>query len=319
MPDTSNHISGTIAQKIQKFIDQRAKEMNRSSINHLKQVSVMIGQLNDYIGGVVHLTPKRIESLMNHLLGWYTITLDLPIPGNPGLKLLRARKFTGKDSKPCFPKVQDLSYIADKKIVSQGRLNKDGDSIFYGCIYFNDSFGGINVAFAEVDALQFERVNILRSKTNADIKVRFPGIFDYIRRETKPYFLGEEAFSYGKRIYEYTESKFDQNLFSAFLLCEAFFSDILRRKHSPRLYDVTSVLGSMLMEDDVDGVIYLSVQAEGSPVIALKTASVKMKVIHNSAESFEINDVYGYALYHATPLYQGDVKQEQKIEWKAML
>lgn len=305
--------------KAQNFIDQRTNEMNNSSMNHLKQVSVMIGELNGYIDGVVHLSTKRIASLLDYLLGWYTITFDLSIPENPGLKLLRARKFTEKNSRPCFPEVQDLSYIADPKITFKGRLNKEGESVFYGCIYFNDSFGGIDVAFAEVDALQLERVNILRSKTKAEITVRFPGIFDCVRREARPYFLNEKIFSYWKEVYEYTEKRFSQNLFSAFLLCETFFSHILRRKHSPRLYDVTSVLGSMLMEEkNIDGVIYSSVQAEGSPVIALKPESVDKNVVHESAESFEINDVYGYALFHATPLYKGDVKQEQNIKWEAM-
>lgn len=60
--------------------------------------------------------------------------------------------------------------------------------------------------------------------------------------------------------------------------------------------------------------IYTSVKAEGSPVIAIKPVSVRSKVSHKKAISFEVQESYGYAMYKANPLYQGVVNGE-KINW----
>jgi hypothetical protein len=55
-----------------------------------------------------------------------------------------------------FNEVSRLSYIPQnsKIIPSIGRLNKYGKSMFYGCVYFNDNFGGYSIAFSEVNALK---------------------------------------------------------------------------------------------------------------------------------------------------------------------
>ena len=154
-----------ISNNIKDLIDQKANELNPDALFFCNYVSIIIKQLNGFIAGEICLSEERIESLLDHLVGNYTITLDIPL--DSGTKVLRAVKFDSLDKKPCFSEVSRLSYIPEKsKIVPQiGRLNKYGEPMFYGCIYFNDNFGGINVAFSEVNALKNERINILKSET----------------------------------------------------------------------------------------------------------------------------------------------------------
>lgn len=304
-----------IDENIKKLIKAKAKEMNPDALYYCNFVSTVINQLNDYIENRNNISEERISFLLDHLVGYYTITLDIPL--DKGLKILRAVKFDNIDKKPCFSEVSRLSYIPKKSNITPpiGRLNKYGKSIFYGWMYFDDNFGGYNVAFSEVNALKNEKINILKSETSAEIKVNYVGIYDYIKRESKPYFVSEEVYSYFKSVYEYEEQIFDKYVFAAFQLCDAFFSDILRRKESERLYIVTSILASHFLEGDrVDGLIYSSVKAEGSPVIAIKPASVDSKVSHKKAVSFEIQENYGYAIFKANPLYQGVVNGEI-INW----
>lgn len=304
-----------IEENVKKLIKTKAKEMNPDALYCCNSVSIIIKQLNDYIDGRISLNEERIAYLLDHLVGYYTITLDIPLDN--GLKILRAVKFNNLEKKPCFSEVSRLSYIPQNSKItpSIGRLNKYEKSIFYGCVYFNDNFGGYNVAFSEVNALKYERINILKSETTAEITVNYIGIYDYIKRESKPYFMSKEVYSYFKSVYEYEEQIFDKYVFVAFQLCDAFFSDILRRKESKRLYIVTSILASHFLEGDrVDGLIYTSVKAEGSPVIAIKPTSVDGKVSHKKAISFEIQENYGYAMYKANPLYYGVVNRKN-INW----
>lgn len=305
-----------IEDKLVKLIDRKASEMNSDALYHCNFVSTAIKQLNGFINGKVNLSEERISFLLDHLVGYYTITLDIPL--DKGLKILRAVKFNKLEEKPCFREVSRLSYIPKKSNItpSIGRLNKYGKPIFYGCVYFDDNYGGYNVAFSEVNALKNEKINILKSETSAEIKVNYVGIYDYIKRESKPYFISKEVYSYFKSVYEYEEQIFDKYVFVSFQLCDAFFSDILRRKESDRLYIVTSILASHFLEGDrVDGLIYTSVKAEGSPVIAIKPEPVDTKVSHKKTVSFEIQENYGYAIYKANSLYQGVVDGEI-INWE---
>lgn len=178
-------------ENIKKLIKAKAKAMNPDAFYCCNSVSTIINQLNDYIENRNNISEERISFLLDHLVGYYTITLDIPL--DKGLKILRAVKFDNLDEKPCFSEVSRLSYIPKKSNItpSIGRLNKYGESIFYGCVYFDDNFGGYNVAFSEVSALKNEKINILKSETFAEIKVNYVGIYDYIKRESKPYFVSE--------------------------------------------------------------------------------------------------------------------------------
>ena len=308
-------IPNMIEKKIIDLIDKKSLEMNAEVLYCCNFVSTVIKQIDAFIEGKIQLSEKRIRTLLDHLVGYYTITLDIPL--DAGTKILRAVKFDDIDKKPCFDQVSRLSYIPDDSgiIPTIGRLNSPGEAIYYGCLHFDDTFGGVNVAFSEVNALKNERINILKSVTKDEIKVNYIGIYDYIKREAKPYFLPDTTYSYFEAVYEYQASKFNKHVFIAFQLCDAFFADILRRVESDRLYIVTSILASLFLEGDrVDGLIYTSVKAESSPVIGIKPISLDNKVTHKKAISFEINECYGYAIYQADILHKGVVNGDI-IDW----
>ena len=282
-----------IEENVKKLIIEKAKEMNPDALYFCNFVSATIKQLNDYIEGRVNISEERVSCLLDHLVGYYTITINIPV--DKGLKILRAVKFNSLEETPCFSDVSRLSYIPENSKITP--------------------FGGYNVAFSEVDALKNERVNVLKSETIDEINVNYVGIYDYIKRESKPYYLSEGVYSYFKTVYEYEKRLFDKYVFAAFQLCDAFFSDILRRKESGRLYIVTSLLASHFLEGDgVDGLIYTSVKVEGSPVIAIKPSSVDSKISHKDAISFKIEENYGYGMYNATTLFRGVVNGDF-INW----
>ncbi|MBS9777853.1 MAG: hypothetical protein KGV50_03720 [Gammaproteobacteria bacterium] len=303
--------------KIKKLIDDKAKADNPNACFCLNVVSEYIKQLNNHISGNITLTRQQIERRLNTLLGYFTITLKLPL--DKDLKLSRAVKYNElDDSNPCYNEVSRLSYIPQSSGITPnvGRLNKAGEAIFYGCIYFDDEQCGINVALAETNSLKFDKVNLLRSVSTQELNVRMIGVWDYIKRENKPYYCNQDVFDSFKDIYKYTKQRYKPELFMACQLCDAFFADIMSKESSDRLYDVTSVLGSMFMEgENVDGIIYNSVQAKDSPVIALKPQAVDNKIEHKTALSLEVLDDYGYAIYNAATLYSGEVKGAN-ISWQ---
>ncbi len=307
-----------IEEKLKTLIDKKAHEMNSNSLYHLEEISKYIKQLNLYIDGILQLSSSELESKLEYLVGFFTITLEHPI--DAGLKFLRAVKYQEEidTTFPCYEEVSRLSYIPKDSSITPniGRLNKQGDSIYYGCIFFNDKFGGYNVAFSEVNALEYDRINILKSTTTQGLMLNLIGFMDYIFRESKPYFISDDTYEYYKKMYEYMEAKFDPNLFVAFQLCDAFFADILNSKESGKLYDITSVLASIFLDGErSDGLLYASVQAKGSPVVALKTSAIDNKVKHQSAECFEIIKYYGYAKYHAKQICTGTI-EKNNISWK---
>jgi hypothetical protein len=99
------------------------------------------------------------------------------------------------------------------------------------------------------------------------------------------------------------------------MLCDAFLSDILRRKKSGNLYNVTSRLFPIFTENpEIDGIVYTSVKSEGDPVIALKTNSVDTKINHISCDSYRIINDYGYAKYHAIHTHCGSINNNS-VKW----
>lgn len=269
--------------------------------------------MNDYIDGNVELSEKRIEILLDELVGYYTVTLDTTL--NIGTDIVRAVKFEELGAtKPYFKRIDRVSYIPARLSHKSklGRLNRAGEVVFYGCLSNNNN-DGINVAFSEVRALEGERVNILKSKLTKELKITYIGIFDYYKRGVEPPYKIHPHF---KIAYDYQRKKFDEYLMVTHQICDAFFSDILRRKHHGRLYQVTSLLSSLFLEGNrTDAIVYPSVQAEGSPVIAIKPCAVDDKLEHKGALAIVVNKDYGYAIYNANTTHTGRIIGE-KIIWK---
>ena len=301
--------------KTNEYIDNVAVELNPKALECLNKVSAITKQLNSFIDGNLEISDKGIEERLDYLIASFTITLDLPIP--PGLHIIRARKFEeGKDKEPCFEKVSELLY-PPADYASLGRCNKKGESIFYACVCIDESACRSNVAFSEVNALEGERINLLKSKFTETINLRYVGIWNHVVRSAKPYFLDDGQWEAYVDVYKRMEDKFHKDLLGAYYLCDAFFADILRRKGSERLYKVTSTLTAMYLESgNADGILYTSVKSEGSPVVALSTTAADTKLVHISTESCEVLKDNGYAQYSTKILYTGTIDESNgSINW----
>lgn len=300
-----------IPKNITDLIDKKAQELNKDVFYHANEVSLIIRQLNEHIDEKISLSENRIEMLLDHLVGFFTITLDIPL--NKNTEILRAVKFEEvKFTTPCYSDVSRLSYIpkCSKKVPNLGRLNKHGDSIYYACL--SNKSQGIDVVLSEIKVLENETVNILNSTSIEELFVRYIGVFDHLRRGVKPPFEIHPLF---EEVYNYEKKMFNEYTMIAFGLCDTFFSDILRRKEHGKLFEVTSVLSSLFLEGDkVDGILYSSVQAEGAPILAIKPDSIEKKVKHSNAICLRIDKCFGYAMYYATTLYNGKIVKD-KINW----
>lgn len=300
---------------IQELIIDRALRMNNNAFQHYETVNISIKKLNMFIDGDTNIGKRELEDIIVNLTQNYTIPLHIPI--EKGLKFTRAVKFDGSEPIPCFTKVNRLSYIPTASTITRniGRLNPQGKSMYYGCIYFNDNWGGLNVAFSEIDAHKHEHINILKSTSVKDLNLYCIGIFDHIRRGIRQSFIPDNIYSYYEKIFEYKKEYFKDYVLVAHQLCEAFFSDILRRAKNDNLFMVTSTLSTILTKNEnIDGILYSSQKAEDSPVVAIKTKSIDEKVIHLKAISFRILEDCGYAIYKAKSLYEGIIR-DGNIEW----
>ncbi|KVX01444.1 hypothetical protein [Shewanella frigidimarina] len=299
-----------LAQNVKKLIDDKAMDLN-SQGDLADYVSKKITILNDYIEGKRELSEPNVDDILSEIVGFFTTSLDIPL--EEGTKFLRARTYKVNHLEVNVPK---LSYIPLdlSELATLGRLNKEKEPVYYGCIYFEEK-GGVNVAFSESNAEVSDNVNILRSTAKCDVNVNYVGIYDYVHRQCKPRFMPQSMFEYFEAVSKYQEEKFSESVFLAHLLCDAFLSDILRRKKSGNLYRVTSILFSIYTESsDIDGIMYTSVKSEGDPVVALKTESVNSKLVHKSCDNYRIINDYGYAKYHAIHTHYGSISGNS-VSW----
>jgi len=242
--------------KIKSLIDRKAEAENPDALEYCNEVSLIIKKFNSFIDGNLDLSSAIIKRNLAYLVAQFTITLDMPLPKDS--KIARAVKFEESkwNTKPYYQDVSRLSYIPkDSKVIPKiGRLNVHNKAMYYACLIQSDNH--INVVLSEVKVLENEIVNILESTIKETFFVRYIGVYDYFRRGVNPSFNVHCLY---KEIYNYLKDRFDEYLFTAYGLCDSFFSDILRRKSSPRLYEVTSILASLFLNDEhVDGLLYLS-------------------------------------------------------------
>lgn len=294
-------------------IDEKAIELNKRE-DLAKDLSVRINVLHDFIEGRCDMSEAEIDHYLNWIVS--NFTTPYPIRIGEGMKILRARK-NSKGAREEF--VSELSYRPrnDLDSIGIGRLNKEKKSIFYGCIYFEGD-GGVNVAISEAEAVVGETVNVLRSVTDSELNVWFPGIYDYVHRMCRPYFIREDIFKSFCDIYNYQNSKYSENAFMAHVLCDAFLSDIMRRENHGNLYKVTSKLLPLLEKNEsYDGILYTSVKSEGSPVLALRPESVDVKFRHVSCDSYTVLGDYGYAKYKAEHSHKG-VISSNLVAWERL-
>lgn len=299
-------------ENLKQLIDNKAIELNRQDNGELViYIASKISLLNDFIEQKAELSEKLVDEILSELVGHFTTSLHLPL--DSGIKFLRARTYNINHLET---DISQLSYIKDSDKARLGRLNSEKQSVYYGCIYFNEN-DGVNVAFSESNSKVGDTVNILRSTTTKEMKFYYIGIFGHVFRQVKPRFMKHEIFDYFVEVDKYQREKYNETVYLAHLLCDNFLSDILRRKESGNLYKVTSKLFDIFCEsNDTDGIIYTSVKSEGSPVVAIKTNVVDEKMKHESCNCYRITYDYGYAQYRALHTHKGTLESEDLIEWE---
>lgn len=290
-----------LEQKLVDLIDNKAREDEAC----LEQVKIIVGQLNQYLKGDFDLTLEQRRGLLDLLFGHFTITLDMPIDG---IHLIRARKVDQPPLLHYYGKINDLSYMENPTctLPRLGRLNSASTALFYASINNTPCDKSLRVALSEIESNDDDKINVLHSRVSndSDFKVRYIGIWDYVARNQKPYFLADKVFDYYQKVFDYMKQQFNPEQFSANQLCDDFFADVLSRDGNERLYNVTSILGEYFLEgSQVDGIIYTSVKVKGEPVIAISSSSVDSKIEHVKTEAITVNqknvhNSYDYDVTH---------------------
>lgn len=261
----------------------------------LKMATTFISQLLEHVEGKKHLSNFEIENKLDYLVGCLTITVDLPMVE---MEFLRVRKC----EKGMFNNLSELSYIANvtNDFPPKGRLNAQGVGLFYASVAVQKNDKALMVVLSEARANTLDRVNVLRSVQKAEqyLNLRFIGIWDYVRRRQKPYYLADNQFEYYRQASKLMNERFSTKQLEAYFLTDRFFADMLTRQSSDSLYDITSVIGKFIMEgDSTDGILYSSVQAIGEPVVALKPLAVDKKLEHQLVTDVIVNNHHVYEFY----------------------
>lgn len=299
------------SQLIQKIDEKANKECPDMALLYS---STYIRQLNHHINGSCKLTNNEIAEKIDYLAGCLTISLDNPLQK---MEFLRVRLCEGDN----FQNVRDLSYIKNTKndFPNAGRLNKKGQALFYASVTVKKDDTALRVVLSESRAKDLDHLNALCShqKIDSDLCLRIIGIWDYVRRNERPYYLSEKVFEYYVATRNYMVNKFDPKLLAAYDLTDRFFADILSRKGNENLYQVTSELGAFFMDGKVDGVLYSSVEAKGEPVVALAPSAVDEKIEHQFVCDISVEKHYGYEFFsHKNSARTSSIDSETgKLNW----
>lgn len=280
----------TLKKSLIKLINEKAKYENPAKSLHYTQI--MIFELKSYLSGK-YLDDHIIANHLAELFSYSTITLSIPFPN---LKMLRAREM---EQRPNF--VHEVSYIKEPSqgIPKIGRLNKDGESLFYASMVNlkKDYETALAITFIEINPKKDSKIYVLESsvRQNKTLFINCIGIWYYVEINKKPSYLNNEIFQYYCKALKYIKSKFHSELFEAYRMTDKFFAEILRFPKSDKLYNLTSKLASLfLKEENVDGIIYESFYVDDVPLLALKPLAVDNKCDYcNITEYKQASDISG--------------------------
>jgi len=308
---------------IDEFIINRTSISQEEAIKELKEVSIIIKQLSNFINRNLELSSNAIEMKIKRLISHFTINLIYELDSNIAFR--RARKFEEENSITpyCFNNIQDLSYIPDEKksIIPLGRFNKKEESRFYTTIHYADTKEQFfQTAISEINGDKLDYINILDSIPTKRFNVIYIGIFDYfIRNKEFPKFIKEEEKVFSDIFNNFKEKCIENNLpelYKSYILCSSFFSDIIKRKGNDRLYKVTSVIASrLLLSETTDAIVYESVQVTDEPSIVIKTDIVHTNITHKDAYCFKVNENLGYGIYDINLINECEIV-DNKLEWE---
>jgi len=305
-------------QSIIEYIKKKCAEDIILSKENLIKVSIYINQLNSYIDGELTLSSNKIYNMLRWLYMKFTISLAYDLDENI-VVLRRARKYDKKNSEVnYFTDIQDLICIPDilKDKVELGRMNQEKEPMYYGIIS-HSKFNQFHVALSEVDAMEYDIINTLDSMLDSSIRSCHIGAFDmFIRGEKLPSYIHP----FNKKVYKTFQDECKEKnsaLLESYILCNAFFADIFRRKNEGNLYKVTSTLASIVLKDaNFDSIIYESVQVKGAPVIVIKPSVVYSKMRHETTMACQVKENLGYGLYTLKVLAEGEIINNRCIEWE---
>ncbi len=299
-----------------KILTKRTSEDIEVSENNLLKLSICIQQLNSYIDNDIGLSSNAIYNKLKWMFSDFSFNFIYKL--NEKTVLRRARKFEEKNSSSyCFKNTQELSYIQDSAKATMGRLNKVQQSMYYGVIS-DLHFNQFDTALSEINADEFDYINILDSETIKPLTTLYIGAFDlFIKNKEVPTWIH----SYSHDIYKVFQDKCHEHhnnaLLNSYILCSAFFADILSRKKHGNLYEVTSILSSIIFEaKEVDSIIYESVQVKSAPSIAIRPEAVDKKIKHTDAISFHVTSNLGYGIYYGKEINKGVVTHCGCINWE---
>lgn len=300
-------------------IIEKATELNESPLIHLERVTSIIESLNKHLSGTVELNNEEIQKLISELT-IYTSLIPVSFPLNSGIVMSRAVKYLEKDG-DSYQKASRLSYISPISgvIPKKGRINVEGEAIFYACL--NADANSIGAILSESRAAEGDIFNLLQCRTKLEnpknqfdfaLHIAPIGISDYFRRGVPTPFNLHETY---REIYELYRKNTHPTAMLAMQLCDAFLTDVLSRKESPRLYDVTSEIGrECLKPAEIDGILYPSTTFLGFPNLAIKPTSVDRKLRYETTISTKVEKYFGYGMYQTKILRQGIVSGDD-IDW----
>ncbi len=309
---------------IEQYIINRTSITKEVSNKELNEASEIIKQLNAFIDGHLELSHNGIDRRVERLVKHFTINLIYEL--NSEIAFRRARKFEEENSKVpfCFDNLQDLSYIPDslKDKIPIGRLNKKEESIFYATIHYKEKEEQFfDTDISEINGNKFEYINILDSIPTKRLNVIYIGVFDYfVRNKRLPALIDNDLKEEFSKVFLDFENKCRDKglsyLYQSYIICSAFFEDVMRREGSDKLYMVTSAIGSRLLKDNnVDGIVYESVKVTDEPSIAIKPCAVKHHLEHKEALCCKIENNFGYGLYNVTLINKCEIVHD-KLDWK---
>lgn len=88
-------------------------------------------------------------------------------------------------------------------------------------------------------------------------------------------------------------------------MCSSFFSDIIKRKGTNRLYKVTSVIASWLLQNKVTD----------EPSIVIKNDIVDTYITHKDTYCFKVKENLGYGIYDVNIINECKII-DNKLEWE---
>jgi len=300
-------------------MDKINKETSKKNLLNL---STNIKQLNSYINNEIELSSDDIYNKLQWM--YSTLSLNFIYILDENIFLRRARKFEQKNASTYFFKnTNELSYIQEKdsEYATLQRLSKEKEPIYYGVVS-ESHFDKFDTALSEINSNESDYVNILDSKTNKSLTALYIGAFDLFSRGQKfPKWIHPLVENSYKEFSDKCKDEENPYLLESHILCSAFFADILSRKNKGNLYEVTSILASLILESEkIDSIIYESVQVKGAPCIVIKPKVVDEKIEHTDTISVQVKLNLGYGIYYVDELYTSEsIEGNGDIVWEVKL